>query len=182
MIMRSNLLGLLLVLAMLLSACAQAAPSEPLPGNTPAGENPLPSDTPPVFEPVDPDDVVTGPDKPGDATPPANDWDPQPEDKFLERGNVFINARDLLIMESFPPQYALSLEGDLPTPCNLLRVIVAEPDAQGQIAVEAYSVVDPNVACIQMLSPFSVSIPLGSFETGQYTVLLNGEKVGQIGE
>jgi hypothetical protein len=43
-------------------------------------------------------------------------------------------------------------------------------------------VVDPNVACIQMLSPFSVSIPLGSFETGQYTVLLNGEKVGQIGE
>ena len=171
-----------LALAMLLSACAQAAPSVPLPGNTPAGENPLPSDTPPVFGPVDPDDVVTGPDKPGEAMPPANDWDPQPEDKLLERGNVFINATDLLVMESFPVQYALSLEGDLPTPCHLLRVIVGEPDAQGQIAVEAYSVIDNSMACTQVLSPFSVNIPLGDIEGGQYTVLLNGEKVGEIGE
>lgn len=192
--MRSKLLVVFAILALTLSACAQAAPS-PLPSEPAASEVP-PMETPqvppqeppqgtptlPILQPVDPDSTVTSPGRPGDATPPVNPWDPQPGDKNLERGGVFINGKTLVTMESFPPQYMLSIEGDLPTPCNYLRVKVGEPDAQGQIKVEAYSVIDNTMACIQVLSPFIVNIPLGSFTDVSYTVLLNDEIVGEIGE
>jgi hypothetical protein len=36
------------------------------------------------------------------------------------------------------------------------------------------------VACIQALEPFEVSIPLGSYTTGSFSVWLNGERVGEI--
>jgi hypothetical protein len=93
---------------------------------------------------------------------------------------VFIDSQDILVMESFPPQYKLSLSGSLPTPCHQLRVKVSEPDAQNRIVVEAYSLVDPEEVCIQVLEPFEANVPLGSFASGEYTVLLNNQEIGQL--
>lgn len=188
--MRNKLMVALTILALSLSACAQAAPSplpsEPVASEVPPLETPqeLPHVTPtlPVLQPESPDNPVVSPGRPGEDGAPANPWDPQPGDKSLERGGVFINGKTLVTMESFPPQYMLSIEGDLPTPCNYLRVKVGEPDEQGQIKVEAYSVIDNSMACIQVLSPFIVNIPLGSFTDVTYTVLLNDEVVGEIGK
>lgn len=109
-----------------------------------------------------------------------NPYSPQPIDSSVERGNVFIENSDLLIMESLPVQITLVLEGNLPTPCNQLRVAAHPPDEQNRIQVEAYSVFDPDEICIQVLEPFKANITLGSFPTGHYSVWVNGEMVGEF--
>ena len=110
----------------------------------------------------------------------TNPFAPQPGDDKLLRGNVFIDAMDLLSLESFPIQVMLNLEGSLPTPCHQLRVAVSPADRQNQIQVAAYSLADPRGVCTQMLKPFAASVPLGSFSAGTYTVLVNGKKAGDI--
>lgn len=114
----------------------------------------------------------------GERTP--SPWEPQPGDENLARGEAFIDQAEIVTLESFPPQFRLKLSGTLPTPCHQLRVVVSEPDAQERIDVEVYSVVDPNQACIQVVEPFEANIPIGSFTSGEYTVLVNGEQVGEI--
>jgi hypothetical protein len=105
---------------------------------------------------------------------------PQPGDAGLSRGNVYLESTDLLILESYPIQFNLYLSGNLPTPCNQLRVQVNEPDAENRIYIEVYSVSDPNAMCVQVLEPFDTTISLGSFPTGHYTVFVNGEMIGEF--
>ena len=112
--------------------------------------------------------------------PPASPLEPLPDEASMSRGEVSINSQELLIMESYPLQVALLIKGTLPTPCHRLRVEVSKPDIQNIIAVEAYSLVDPDQNCIQVLEPFDENIPLGSYPDGTYTVTLNGEEVGEF--
>jgi len=98
----------------------------------------------------------------------------------MSRGEAFIESHELIIMESYPLQIRLMVSGNLPTPCHQLQVKVEEPDEQGRIYVELYSLVDPEVICIQVLEPFENEIPLGPYPNGSYTVLLNGEQVGEF--
>lgn len=111
---------------------------------------------------------------------PTMPFAPKPSDVDLSRGEVFLNESQLLIRESFPPQIALNLSGDLPTPCHELRVTIQEPDAENKINVEVYSVVDPDQVCTQVLEPFQESMELGTFPSGHYTVWVNGEMVGEF--
>jgi len=99
-----------------------------------------------------------------------------------QRGNVYIEDAQLLVMESYPVQVQLSLKGDLPTPCNQLQVDIAEPDAEHNIYVDVYSLVDPDKMCTQVLKPFEQSfpIPMQGKEDGQYQVYVNGELVGEF--
>lgn len=114
----------------------------------------------------------------GERTP--SPWEPQPGDENLARGEAFVDQAEIVILESFPPQFRLKLTGTLPTPCHQLRVVVSEPDEQERIDVEVYSVVDPDQVCIQVVEPFEANIPIGSFTSGEYTVLVNGKQVGEI--
>jgi hypothetical protein len=106
--------------------------------------------------------------------------EPAGNEANLSRGEVFITSQELQVKESYPLQVSLLITGSLPTPCHQLKVEVSEPDADNQIAVEAYSLVDPNQNCIQVLKGFEENIPLGSYPDGSYTVVLNGEEVGQF--
>lgn len=85
-----------------------------------------------------------------------------------------------MIMESYPIQVMLTLQGSLPTPCNQLRVIAKPPDEQNRILVEVYSVIDPKKVCVQVLEPFEANIGLGSFPPGHYSVWANGEPIGEF--
>jgi hypothetical protein len=96
------------------------------------------------------------------------------------QGPVFVDASQILVLESFPVQLELDLEGNLPTPCHELRWSVEDPDEQGRIMVVVYSVSDPELNCIQVLHPFNEQIPLGSFTDGTYSVYLNGELVDEV--
>jgi hypothetical protein len=112
--------------------------------------------------------------------PRNNPLAPQPGDAQLQRGNFYVEEASLIIRESFPPQIALQLRGNLPTPCNQLRVDIAGPDDENRIQVDAYSVSDPNRACVQVLEPVEEQIELGTFPSGHYTVWVNGEMVGEF--
>lgn len=120
------------------------------------------------------------PNGPTPSDPATQSYLPQPGDDSLAQGKVFLDSKELLIMESYPIQIALILNGSLPTPCNQLRVVISPADEQKRISVEVYSVVDPDVICAQVLESFEANIMLGSFPAGHYTVWLNGELVGEF--
>jgi hypothetical protein len=164
------------LLSVLLAACAPGGSSQPTEHPAPTG-TPAPTETPAPTPGLD--EPVTG--EPGDgATPEPAPWEPAPGDLSLERAPAYVEGADVLVLESFPVQIVLNLHGSLPTPCHHLRVAVAEPDARHQIAVEVYSVADPGQMCTQNIVPFEVSINLGSFASGDYTILVNGEAVGEF--
>ena len=98
----------------------------------------------------------------------------------MRRGEVFIEAMEVLTLESFPPQFNLYVSGNLPTPCHELRANVLPPDDQNRIMVDIYTVVDPEMMCIQVIEPFDQTIPLGPLDPGAYTVFVNGQQVGEI--
>jgi hypothetical protein len=108
------------------------------------------------------------------------DWTPRPGDEELLRGEVFIDDAQLLTLESYPPQYMLSLKGNLPTPCHQLRVRVPSPDKENRIQVEVYSLSKPTEICIQVLAPFTANVPINGLPTGQYAIEVNGEDLGAI--
>lgn len=144
----------------LLSACtAPAAPVEPG-ADDPASSPPQNGYPAPVEEPAK--------------------FEPRDSDSDLERGEVFIDSTDMLIMESYPVQIMLVLKGNAPTPCHQVRIMANPPDDQNNIQVEVYSVFDPEQVCIQILEPIEANFNLGSFLTGSYTVFVNGEKVGEF--
>lgn len=109
-----------------------------------------------------------------------HEYAPDPGDVSLDQGNVFINSSEIVMMESFPVQVKLVLSGELPTPCNHLRVVVSPPDDKNEIQVAVYSVIDPETMCTQVLAPFDATIPIGNFTSGSYRVMVNGEAVGTI--
>jgi len=124
------------------------------------------------------------PDEPisSDAPTPLqpNEYAPHPEDNILSRGEVFLDSKGLATLESYPPQFLLQLKGNLPTPCHKLRIAASPPDANNKVNVEVYSVVNPGEICIQVLAPFEVNYPLGSYPTGKYTLWVNGEMIAEF--
>jgi len=126
-----------------------------------------------------PDQAVSNTDDAPLQTPP-NLYAPNPDYAAYARGAAFINSSDLLTLESFPLQFTLHLTGDLPTPCHILQIAVAAPDADHKIVLDVYSVADPNKVCVQMVEPFDVNVPLGSFPSGTFTLWVNGEQVAEF--
>lgn len=139
--------------------------------NTTKGPEPLPPDTAVTSPPLD--DMSTN-------EPYVNPFAPKPGDEKLTRGNVFLNEVSIVIRESYPPQVSLSLSGDLPTPCHELRAEISPPNPENKILVDAFSVVDPNIACTQVLKPFQEYINLGTFPPGHYSVWVNGQLAGEF--
>lgn len=125
---------------------------------------------------ANPDEPVTS-DPSNPSEPIQSEYSPQPEDSALLRGEAYIDSNELLILESFPLQFMLSLKGNLPTPCAQLRVLINKPDAENKIFVEVYSVTNPDQICAQVLSPFDVNVSLGSFPAGKYILFVNGNQV-----
>ena len=162
----------LFLLAIFLGSCAGDAATPALPIVEPTAALPA---LPAYPSPEDP--VSSEP--PADAPTTNQPWQPLPEDASSQRGMVFIEKKDLLTLESNPPQYVLVLAGSLPTPCHQLRIQVPEVDGKGRLMVDAYSIYKPGEVCIQVLEPFEVRVPLGSFAEQKVSILLNGELLGE---
>ena len=150
------------ILLSLLAACA--------PTQTPLPDTPVDSDTPPVSTPPPIDDPIIN----------EEPFLPRSGDKALHRGTVYLDSADLLTLESYPLQFSLALAGNLPTPCNHLRVAVSPPNAENKIFVDVYSLSAPDTICIEVLQPFSENVPLGSFPSEHYTLWVNGEQVAEF--
>jgi hypothetical protein len=153
------------------SAPTEAAPSTayPAPGNGAASPTssayPAPGDT-----------------GTGSSTIPTSGYEPQPGDEALKRDDVTLNmtTTQVIVEASSPAKAYVTLTGTMPDPCHSLRVVVTPADANKMISLEAYSMVDPNTACITKIEPFTAYIPLGNYSSGTYTVSVNGAKIGQF--
>jgi inhibitor of cysteine peptidase len=135
-------------------------------------------DASPRLEP--PDMPVTSPSDDAPQMPASSPLAPQPGDKGLSRANAYVDNIELRIMESYPVQIGLDIQGTLPTPCHQVRIEVIPPDADNRIVVDVYSVVDPNMVCAQVLADFEASLTLGSFPSGHYSVWVNGKPAGEF--
>jgi inhibitor of cysteine peptidase len=154
--MKPNIaLSLSLLLVLMVSACAAD-------NNTFDPNTPVDSDQP---MPVEPDGGIGG-DSDGEKV----------------SANAYVSDAQLLIMESYPVQIALVVSGDLPTPCHEFQYEISEPDAENQIFVEIFSMVNPGEVCIEVLEPFSenISLPVADLPDGIYTIFVNGELVGEF--
>jgi hypothetical protein len=115
---------------------------------------------------------------------PHSGYEPQPGDEKLKRDQVLLdlaNSNWGTTPGTPTSQVKIVLQGSLPDPCHSLRVVVTPPDANNVINLDAYSVVDPTLACITVLKPFAATIPLGSYTDGEFTVMVNGERFGRFG-
>jgi hypothetical protein len=173
MIMVRNLLIILLLLTVVLTACSKSTETSSPVNSTAPTPYPPSSDqgSSVTLQPVNP---YPAPGEPAYA--------PAPGDENLKRGKVELNKKSsqILTLESQPPQIVLQLKGSLPTPCHMLRVVISPADDQNRINLEVYSLSDPVKICTQMLQPLDASIHLGSFPSGTYTVWVNGEKLGEF--
>lgn len=113
-------------------------------------------------------------------SPQAGEPTSEPQNGEMVEGPVFVNSTEVQLMESFPIQVVVLVEGELPTPCHVLEYTVSEPDADGRIDVEMWSEAPEDEACIQVLEPFEERVRIGEFESGEYEIYLNGERIGQF--
>ena len=132
--------------------------------------------TQPAYDPSAP---ISSDEQPADEAP-ISPLDPIPGEDKMRRGEVVIEKSEVLIMESYPLQVVLSIQGTLSTPCHHLRAKVEKPDGENRIQVEVYSLVDPNEICVQILEDFETNLPLGSYPDGSYTIWLNGIQIGEF--
>ncbi len=149
----------------------QSAPATPY--SAPLGGTPIPT----ISAHPEPGSIGTG----GQVIRPSG-YEPQSADASLKRDQVFLDlsASQLVVTATDPAQAKVTLTGNMPDPCHTLRVVVTPADVNNTINLEVYSLVDPNTACVTVLEPFTASIPLGSFTTGRYTVMVNNERLGQF--
>jgi hypothetical protein len=95
-------------------------------------------------------------------------------------GPAYLDSVDVLLGESAPPQLALHFMGSLPTPCHQLMWDADIPDGGGQVSVDVYSQSPADLDCIQVLAELDETIALGPIEPGHYTIVVNGEQVGEL--
>lgn len=114
--------------------------------------------------------------------PPPSGYEPQPGDAKLTRDQVYLDleSSSVVVRESFPPQVSMILAGTLSDPCHQLRVVVSPPNAQKEINLDVYSLFDPTMMCIMVIKPFSVTIALGTYSGGHFTVFVNGQLIGEF--
>jgi hypothetical protein len=93
-------------------------------------------------------------------------------------GEVWITSTDLLIAESYPIQVSLKVEGEKPTPCH--EIFWTVEDTGETIEITMISQVNPDQSCAQVIEPFMISVPLGSWAEESRDVTLNGESVGSF--
>ncbi len=110
-------------------------------------------------------------------------YSPQPGDIYLTKDKVFLNMTGsrLVVVSTSPLTVYADIVGNLPDPCHVLRIVVGPVTATHVINIQVYSLYDPAVGCIDVLKPFSVSVPLGTYSPGLYTVMVNGQKLGTFG-
>ena len=111
-----------------------------------------------------------------------NPYAPQADDNNLMVGDLTIDSSSVSLAKSQPPQVMVNFAYFQPTPCYQLRVEISAPDADMHIALKAYAVAEKNKPCALMAlaTPLQASLNLGSFPSGHYVVLLNGNQIGEF--
>lgn len=89
---------------------------------------------------------------------------------------VTVTDVEFVFLESYPVQVRATVSGELPTPCHELRTTIEPVDEDGRVVVTMLSEQAADQQCIQVIHPFETTLELGSFESGDYVLVLNGEE------
>jgi len=136
----------LFVLALLLGACITA----PL-------QTPTPTTAPPSIIIVE-----------------ENPYRPQSTDASLKLAGAIVNNTSLVERFDLDPfRVELNISGSVPSVCNTLRINVEPPNANYEIYIEVYSLIDSDVNCDNVFQQFEASLLLGVYSYGRYTVWVN---------
>ena len=111
-----------------------------------------------------------------------NPYAPQTGDGNLMAGDITVDSASVFLAESQPQQLMVNFAYFQATPCFQLRVEVSGPNADNQINLKAYAVAEKDKACTLMAlaTPLQASLNLGSIPKGHYTVILNGNQIGEF--
>ena len=198
--MRENSIGIVLSLVLLLAACAAPTAIPPVVTQNSTGMPPVNQKTeaypnppasgleaipyPAAGTPISSTSAYPGPGTLSSSTSdiPISGYEPQTGDASLKRDNVTLDLPNsqLEITLTQPIQVKAILQGSMADSCQSLRVVVTPADNNNVINLDAYTVVDTRVTCSTVIQPISAPIPLGSYSSGQYTVMVNGEMLGQF--
>ncbi|HSK06762.1 MAG TPA: hypothetical protein VK990_04520 [Acidimicrobiia bacterium] len=159
--------SLLLALVVVVTACG-------LPNPAGGGDGQVTTTTVDPDQPVDSD----GDEPITDPVPVGSVPNPRPPIPGNIDGEVWITGADLRIMESYPIQVMLDVSGEKPTPCH--EVFWTAEDDGAAIRIEMISQVASDQVCAQMIEPFTIAVPLGSWEGEDREVQLNDEVVGSF--
>lgn len=114
----------------------------------------------------------------GEPAPVGEVPEPRPPIEGNIDGEVRITGADLRIMESYPIQVMMDVSGEKPSPCH--EVFWTAEDTGEVIEVVMISQVASDQECAQVIEPFSIAVPLGSWAEEEREVRLNGEIVGSF--
>lgn len=110
-----------------------------------------------------------------------NPYAPRPEDLGMKQDGVIITSLSLSERYDLTPiRPELHVLGSMPSVCSELRIKVNPPNAEYQVNIEAYSVVDPEQNCENVFQQVDTTILLGAYSPGQYQVLVNDSYVGDF--
>ena len=111
-----------------------------------------------------------------------NPYAPQSSDGNLMAGDIQIDSASVSMAKSQPPQLMVNFAYFQPTPCYQLRVEVSDPNDQNKIDLKAYAVAEKDKPCslMALATPLQASLNLGSLPKGHYTVVLNGNQIGEF--
>jgi hypothetical protein len=111
-----------------------------------------------------------------------NPYASQSGDSKLMAGDIQIDSASVFMAKSQPPQLMVNFAYFQPTPCYQLRVEVSDPNDQNQIDLKAYAVAEKDKPCslMALATPLQASLNLGSLPKGHYTVVLNGNQIGEF--
>lgn len=86
---------------------------------------------------------------------------------------IKIQNVSIVTAESYPPQIFVEVTGFIPDSCTKAR----DPEIAHDGSTYTITIIGERptgMVCAQIVSPYKHSIPLGSLEAGQYTVVVNG--------
>lgn len=111
-----------------------------------------------------------------------NPYAPQAGDRDLLAEDIDTEWAGVFTAKSRPPQLLVSFTYFPPTTCHKLRVEASGPNDEKQIILKAYTVAAKDQVCdtIMLEDPLLATLNLGSFPEGLYTVLLNGNQIGEF--
>lgn len=108
-------------------------------------------------------------------------YPPSPADAEMVEDKFYLDQAELRKNADKADTTDVYVYGNLPTPCNLIRVKVNPPDQNKKIVINLYSVIKEDILCAQQLAPFEgIIASLGGFSSGKYSIFINDQSVGEI--
>jgi len=86
---------------------------------------------------------------------------------------AFVESVEFLFLESYPVQVKAIIRGTVPTPCHVAEAEVGAVE-DGRIGIDVSSRAPADAVCAQVIEPFELTVDVGSFETGEYVVVIDG--------